>query len=164
MMLICCLIWGRVIEDNLFQEIAKWVFMYFPICVIFEVFAYTLSQFFYHGSRWDPTSDKYKALHKSDKNLKYTITENNIHLIDSCEVSKHRFDTELTKIKNLHPNCMVWSRSFRSLKLEWAVHNAAYGLGFQKERTKDCDLNYPQKWYVKIIYAVAGIVVWPFVK
>lgn len=66
-MLICGLIWGRVIEDNLFQEIAKWVVMYFPICVIFEVFAYVLSGFFYHGSRFDPDSEKYKELHKEDK-------------------------------------------------------------------------------------------------
>lgn len=67
-MLICGLIWGRVIEDNLFQEIAKWVFMYFPICVIFEVFAYTLSGFFYHGSKYDPTSEKYKkAQEKKNK-------------------------------------------------------------------------------------------------
>ena len=66
-MLICGLIWGRVIEENLFQEIAKWVVMTLFIIVIFEVFAYTLSQFFYHGSRFDPTSDKYKKLHKKEK-------------------------------------------------------------------------------------------------
>lgn len=66
-MLILGLIWGRVIEENLFQEIAKWVVMYFPICVIFEVFAYVWSGMFYHGSKYDPTSDKYKELHKNDK-------------------------------------------------------------------------------------------------
>lgn len=66
-MLICGLCFGKVIEDNLFQEIAKWVFMYFPICVIFEVFAYVWSGVLYHGSRWDPTSEKYKELHKNDK-------------------------------------------------------------------------------------------------
>lgn len=47
-MLIIGLIWGRVIEDNLFQEIAKWVVMTAFIIGILEVFAYTLSQFFYH--------------------------------------------------------------------------------------------------------------------
>ena len=35
--------------------------MYFPICVIFEVFAYVLGGVFYHGSKYDPTSEKYKA-------------------------------------------------------------------------------------------------------
>lgn len=66
-MLILGLCFGKVIEDNLFQEIAKWVVMTGVIIVIMEVFAYTLSQFFYHGSRWDPTSEKYKELHKNDE-------------------------------------------------------------------------------------------------
>ena len=66
-MLICGLIWGRVIEEYLFQEIAKWVVMTGVIIVIMEVFAYTLSQFFYHGSRFDPDSEKYKKLHEKEK-------------------------------------------------------------------------------------------------
>lgn len=66
-MLILGLCFGKVIEESLFAEIAKWVVMTLFIIVIFEVFAYTLSQFFYHGSRFDPTSDKYKELHKEDE-------------------------------------------------------------------------------------------------
>lgn len=66
-MLILGLCFGKVIEENLFAEIAKWVVMTLFIIVIFEVFAYTLSQFFYHGSRFDPDSEKYKELHKEDE-------------------------------------------------------------------------------------------------
>lgn len=66
-MLILGLIFGKVIEENLFAEIAKWVVMTLFIIGIFEVFAYTLSQFFYHGSRFDPDSEKYKEHHKNDK-------------------------------------------------------------------------------------------------
>lgn len=66
-MLICGILFGRVVEETLFLEIAKWVVMYFPICVIFEVFAYVWSGVLYHGSKYDPTSDKYKELHKEDK-------------------------------------------------------------------------------------------------
>ena len=47
-MLICGLCFGKVIDGSLFAEIAKWVVMYFPICAIFEVFAYTLAQWFWH--------------------------------------------------------------------------------------------------------------------
>ena len=65
-MLIIGLCFGRVIEETLFGEIAKWVVMTLFIIGIFEVFAYTLSQFFYHGSRFDPTSEKYKKRHKDD--------------------------------------------------------------------------------------------------
>ena len=66
-MLICGLCFGKVIEENLFAEIAKWVVMTLVVIGICEVFAYTLSQFFYHGSRWDPDSEKYKKLHGEDK-------------------------------------------------------------------------------------------------
>lgn len=47
-MLVIGLCFGKVVEASLGEEIAKWVVMYFPICAIFETFAYTLSQFFYH--------------------------------------------------------------------------------------------------------------------
>lgn len=66
-MLILGLCFGKVIEENLFAEIAKWVVMTGVIIVIMEVFAYTLSQFFYHGSRFDPESEKYNELHKDEK-------------------------------------------------------------------------------------------------
>lgn len=66
-MLILGLIFGKVIEANIWEEIGKWIVMTLFIIVILEVFAYTLSQFFYHGSRWDPTSEKYKKLHGEDK-------------------------------------------------------------------------------------------------
>lgn len=66
-MLICGLLFGKVIEGSLFAEVAKWVVMTLFIIVIMEVFAYTLSQFFYHGSRFDPDSEKYKELHKDEK-------------------------------------------------------------------------------------------------
>ena len=66
-MLILGLLFGRVIEANIWEEIGKWIVMTLFIIVIFEVFAYTLSQFFYHGSRFDPTSEKYKKLHGEDK-------------------------------------------------------------------------------------------------
>ena len=47
-MLILGLCFGKVVEENLFLEVAKWIVMTIFIIGIFEVFAYTLSQFFYH--------------------------------------------------------------------------------------------------------------------
>lgn len=66
-MLFLGLLFGKVVEANIWEEIGKWVAMTLVIIGILEVFAYTLSQFFYHGSRFDPTSAKYKELHKDDK-------------------------------------------------------------------------------------------------
>ena len=66
-MLILGLCFGKVIEANIWEDIGKWIVMTLVIIGILEVFAYTLSQFFYHGSRFDPDSEKYKELHKNDE-------------------------------------------------------------------------------------------------
>ncbi len=66
-MLILGLCFGKVVEANIWEEIGKWVVMTLGLICIFWVFAYTLGQFFYHGSKYDPTSAKYKELHKDDK-------------------------------------------------------------------------------------------------
>ena len=95
--------------------------------------------------------------------MKYKITDSNIHLIDSYLVPKRKMDRELISIRNLHPTCPVFQRSFRSLKAEWCSHNAAYSLGIARERTKDCDLNIGQAWYVVAAYWLFGALVWPFI-
>ena len=46
-MLVIGLCFGKVIEETLFAEIAKWVVMTIFIIGIFEVFAYTLGQVAY---------------------------------------------------------------------------------------------------------------------
>lgn len=33
-----------------------------------------------------------------------------------------------------------------------------------RSRTKDVDLNYPQRWYVKAAYSIFGTLVYPFIK
>lgn len=42
------LLFGKVVEDTLAEEIGKWVVMGIFIIGIFEVFAYVLAPFFYH--------------------------------------------------------------------------------------------------------------------
>lgn len=59
-MLVLGLCFGRVIEETLFLEVAKWVVMTIFIIGIFEVFAYTLSQFFYHMFYDEDTGEKKK--------------------------------------------------------------------------------------------------------
>ena len=49
-------------------------------------------------------------------------------------------------------------RSNNSLIREWITHNNLYRLGLHKDGVKDVDLNYPQKWYIKILYAVGSII------
>ena len=95
--------------------------------------------------------------------MKYTITKNNLHLVDSYAVGKRYFSRELARIKGIHPNSDVWLRSYRSMEREWSVHNALYALGLFRARTKDVDINYKQKWYAKVGYAIVGTIVYPFI-
>ena len=42
------LLFGKIVEDTLAEEIGKWIVMGIFIIGIFEVFAYVLTPFFYH--------------------------------------------------------------------------------------------------------------------
>lgn len=96
--------------------------------------------------------------------MKYSISPNNIHLISSFEIQKADFERELTALREQHPDSLVWNRSIASLKLEWAAHNAFHALGILRPNTGDTDLNWPQKWFIRLGYAVAGTLAWPFIK
>ncbi|MBQ3722547.1 MAG: hypothetical protein II851_02445 [Bacteroidales bacterium] len=96
--------------------------------------------------------------------LKITITQNNLHVSGSHLLYKVSFRDVFDAAREQAPGSEVWKRSYRSLGLEWATHNALYALGIARSRTADVDLNYPQKWYVRVAYAVVGTIVWPFIK
>ena len=90
--------------------------------------------------------------------MKYKIFNDRVKLLDSYLVKKRLFQRELVAIRNLHPSCPLWNRSDKSLKREWATHNLAYSLGIKREKAKDADLNFEQKWYVKLAYGVVGTI------
>lgn len=93
----------------------------------------------------------------------YTIYDNNINIIDSQFVRKRYFKSTLEWINEKHPKSEVWKRSIKSLKREWLCHNFLWSYGIARERVKDIDLNYPQKWYISALYWVGGFIVWSFV-
>ena len=90
--------------------------------------------------------------------MKYKILGDRVKLIDSCWTPKSKFKEELDRIRSLHPTCRLWRRSDGSLRREWAAHNWAYSLGIKRDKTEDVDLNYEQKWYVKLAYFVVGTI------
>ena len=96
--------------------------------------------------------------------MQYTVSPNNIQLKSSFEVKKKDFERELAAIRKLFPECQVWNRSLKSLSREWAAHNALHALRIFNRRTSDTDLNWPQKWYFRVGYAIIGFLVWPFIK
>ena len=96
--------------------------------------------------------------------MQYNITPTNIQLKSSFQVKKADFERELLAMREAHPESLVWNRSIKSLKREWAAHNAFHALGVFRKKTADVDLDWPQKWFFRVGYAVAGAVVWPFIK
>ncbi len=96
--------------------------------------------------------------------MDYSLSSNNIQLKSSFKVKKDVFERKLLAMREEHPECLVWNRSIKSLKYEWAAHNAFHALGVFRTKTADVDLDWPQNWLFRIGYAVAGAVVWPFIK
>ena len=96
--------------------------------------------------------------------MQYVVSQNNIQLKSSYKVNKKDFERILVAIREQHPDCLVWNRSIRSLKREWAAHNAFHALGLVRKQTADTDLIWPQKWYTRLGYAIAGAILWPFIK
>ena len=163
-LLVLGLCFGKVIEANIYEEIGKWLFMGLLIICSCEALAYTLSQFFYHGSKWEPVSRKHRELKEKMKDFKYNVYESDLKLVNSYLVSKVFFTGILEQLKYEFPEHAIWSRSLNSLRREWASHNLAYSLGFKRDRTADCDLNVGQKWYVKLAYCVVGTIALLFIK
>ncbi len=94
----------------------------------------------------------------------YTVTPNNIHMESSFKVSKDDFESELKTLREQYPDSLVWNRSIKSLKHEWAAHNAFHALGIARRQTAHADLNWPQPWLIRLGYAIIGTIVWPFIK
>lgn len=92
------------------------------------------------------------------------MSSNNIKLKSSYEVSKDDFERELLALRDRYPESQVWNRSIDSLKREWAAHNAFHAIGVVRKQTADTDLNWPQKWYIRVGYALVGTIVWPFIR
>lgn len=94
----------------------------------------------------------------------YQYSQNNIHIENSCNIKKKYFKQLLFGILEKHKELDVWYRSIASLKNELATHNFLYSIGLWKKRTKDVDLNYPLKWYMKIVYGIVGTISLIFIK
>lgn len=90
--------------------------------------------------------------------MNFKIFPGRIKLLNSVEVPKANFEAELIYLRELYSEHPVWKRTMKSLRREWAAHNLAYNLGIRREKTKDVDLDYPQKWYMKLLYAVVGTI------
>jgi hypothetical protein len=90
--------------------------------------------------------------------MDFKVFPERIKLLNSVSIPKSDFKRELLEIKAYCPNHPVWNRTMKSLRKEWAAHNLAYALGIKRDKTRDADLDYPQKWYVRFIYGIVGCI------
>ena len=110
--------------------------------------------------------NKKNSIHTVIDGLDITVTTNNIHIKDSYTVTKR---TEIRNVLNTLEEYLKESnitmdtpfnhRSICSMVREWITHNNAYYLNYKPERTKSCDLNYPQPWYANILYFFCSLII-----
>lgn len=87
----------------------------------------------------------------------YYISDNNIHIYYSYKYTQDEFRTAIMHLRYMYPNnSVLCNRSDSSLMREWAAHTLLWKLNCYRSRTADVDLNYPQKWYVKLGYFLFG--------
>ena len=94
-------------------------------------------------------------------NVDYSLTYDCLHIEDSYKVRKWNMRKTLKEIRDTPQpgQTIVFERCLTSLKLEWICHNFLYNIGYERERTKDVDLDNPcdrPEWE----YIVCGILVW----
>lgn len=91
----------------------------------------------------------------------YSISSNNLHIINSFDYRKEEMLAVLFKICCRHADSKVWMRSFDSLKNEWCVHNTLYRLHLLRSRTADVDLNYPcrAEWLYNLLAPIARLII-----
>lgn len=94
-----------------------------------------------------------------DNNIKYIISEDNIHIKNSYTITKEGYIKDiLTNLKNKISDHIVFQkRTIKSLTKEWIAHNVLYKLHIARSHTKSVDLNI-ERWYrilgYNIIYFV----------
>lgn len=94
---------------------------------------------------------------RTDNFINYKISTNNIHIADSFQYTTKKDERNNSVFEKLYPDHIVFTRSISSLVKEWQSHNLLYRLRIAKDRTKDVDLECPQKWYYKIAYFLLSL-------
>lgn len=91
--------------------------------------------------------------------LEITLSTNNVHIENSHNVEFPIVMDEVLRMlrkevddAGITMDTPLNHRSNNSMVREWIAHNNLYVLGYEQERTAHLDLNWPQKWYVKVVY------------
>ena len=109
---------------------------------------------------------KSNTIHTTIDGLNITVTTHNIHIEDSYTVTN---PVDMRNVLNhtiefLNDNHITMDtpfnhRSICSMLNEWKTHNNLYKLNIEPDRTKSTDLDYPQSWYMSVLYFFGGLIV-----
>ena len=82
-----------------------------------------------------------------------------VHIEDSYTVNKRSVMRDVIKdLKNTFSVPVLINRSTCSMVFEWVGHNNLYKLHIARSHTKDVDLEYPQKWYMSLVWFLLGLI------
>ena len=100
----------------------------------------------------------------SEIDLNVIASANVIHIEDSYRIKSpftmYRILNNVQRELDCIINDNVFTyRSKRSMVREWIAHNNAYILKYETSRTKDVDLEKDVKWYMKVLYFIASLVI-----
>mgnify|MGYP003292533461 CR=1 FL=1 len=89
------------------------------------------------------------------KEIEFVLTYNNCHIVDSYLITDRKEMEEFCQ--NYLPERFFRTRTLKSYIREWCAHNLLYRMKFQISRTKDCDLNLDEKWFMRLGYFLLSI-------
>lgn len=90
----------------------------------------------------------------------YTITNNCLTIPNSYNITDKDVMNRVLEIirekeyKNKYE--VLNNRTNNDIIKEWRAHNLLYKLNIFRSHTKTVDLEYPQKWYYKLIWKILG--------
>lgn len=88
--------------------------------------------------------------------MRYEIYPDNLKIINSFLIEDEiEMKKILIDIFESYPQYKS-NRSIQSFINEWKTHNFFYNLHILTSRTKDCDFEVKQYWYLKIFYSIFG--------
>lgn len=94
--------------------------------------------------------------------LNIKVYKNNINIKNSYKINNRLLMRMILNVlkDEIKEECLESpfdKRSIRGMVREWIAHNNLYKLGYKKDRMCNVDLNYPQKWYIPIVYWILSL-------
>lgn len=98
-------------------------------------------------------------LNYKDYTIKYTLSKNNIHIVDSYKIKKRADMNTIVKLIRAEAikKGFKYKRSNGSWVTEWRAHNYMYECGIEKIRTGSVDLNEDESRFKLLSYSMMSL-------